>query len=226
MTRHRSFKRLVRTRMAKTGESYTAARATLLAAHQSDPGPRPALTASDDVIRQRTGRGWEEWFDLIDEAGLANRPHREIARWVAELQGVVPLAWAAQAVTVSYERARGGRAVGQHPDGFAITASRTMAVPADRLFEAFVDKVERDRWLIDAELRERTATRPRSARFDWGDGHSRVNVTFQAKGEVRATVTVEHARLPDANTAARMKAWWRDRLTTLKEQLDGGDIDA
>jgi hypothetical protein len=43
---------------------------------------------------------------------------------------------------------------------------------------------------------------------------------------VRATVTVEHARLPDANTAARMKAWWRDRLTTLKEQLDGGDIDA
>jgi hypothetical protein len=226
MTRHRSFKRLVRARMAKTGESYTAARATLLAAHQSEAGPRPALTASDDVIRQRTGRGWEEWFDLIDEAGLADRPHREIARWVAELQGVVPLAWAAQAVTVSYERARGGRAVGQHPDGFAITASRTIAVPADRLFEAFVDKVERDRWLIDAELRERTATRPRSARFDWGDGQTRVNVTFQAKGEVRATVTVEHARLPDANTAARMKAWWRDRLTTLKEQFDGGDIDA
>jgi hypothetical protein len=226
MTRHRSFKRLVRARMAKTGESYTAARATLLAAHQSDAGPRPALTASDDVIRQRTGRGWEEWFDLIDEAGLADRPHREIARWVAELQGVVPLAWAAQAVTVSYERARGGRAVGQHPDGFAITASRTMPVPADRLFEAFVDKVERDRWLMDAELHERTATRPRSARFDWGDGQTRVNVTFQAKGEVKATVTVEHARLPDANTAARMKAWWRDRLTTLKEQLDGGDIDA
>ena len=101
-----------------------------------------------------------------------------------------------------------------------------MAVPADRLFEAFVDKVERDRWLMDAELRERIATRPRSARFDWGDGQTRVNVTFQAKGEVRATVTVEHARLPDANTAAQMKAWWRNRLTTLKEQLDGGDIDA
>ena len=31
MTKQRSFKHLVRTRMAKTGESYTAARATLLA---------------------------------------------------------------------------------------------------------------------------------------------------------------------------------------------------
>src|SRR5262245_24855562 len=183
MTRHRSFKRLVRARMAKTGESYTAARATLLAADQSGAGTERVLAASDDVIRQRTGRGWEEWFDLIDEAGLADRPHREIARWVAQLQGVVPLAWSAQAVTVSYERTRAGRAVGQRSDGFAITASKTMAVPAERLFEAFVDKVERSRWLVDEELRERAATRPRSAHFDWDDGRGRVHVTFQAKGD-------------------------------------------
>jgi hypothetical protein len=212
--------------MAKTGESYTAARATLLAARHSVPASEPALATSDDVIRRRTGRGWEEWFNLIDEAGLADRPHREIARWVAELQGVVPLAWAAQAVTVSYERARGGRAIGQRPDGFAISASRTMAVPADRLFDAFVDKVERDRWLRVAELRERTATRPTSARFDWGDGQTRVYVTIQAKGDARSTVTVEHARLPDASAAARMKTWWQDRLTTLKERFDGGEIGA
>ena len=173
MTRHQSFKRLVRTRMAKTGESYTAARATLLAAREPDAGPRPALATSDEMIRQRTGRGWEEWFDLLDEAGLAERPHRDIARWVAELLGVVPLAWAAQAVTVSYERARGGRAVGQRPDGFAITASKTVGIPVGRLFGAFAGEAERGRWLADAELRERSATKPRSARFDWGDGRTR-----------------------------------------------------
>ncbi len=226
MTRHRSFKRLVRTRMAKTGESYTAARASLLAAHESDAGPAVTLTTSDDAIRQRTGRGWEEWFDLLDEAGMAARPHREISRYVADLQGVVPLAWAAQAVTVSYERARGGRAVGQHPDGFAITASRTVAVPADRLFDAFVDEAERGRWLSDAQLRERVATRPRSARFDWGDGPARINVTFHARSAATSTVAVEHARLPDAEEAARMKAWWRGRLTTLKAQLEAGQVEA
>jgi hypothetical protein len=226
MTRHQSFKRLVRTRMAKTGESYTAARATLLAAREPDAGPRPALATSDEMIRQRTGRGWEEWFDLLDEAGLAERPHRDIARWVAELQGVVPLAWAAQAVTVSYERARGGRAVGQRPDGFAITASRTVGIPVGRLFGAFAGDAERGRWLTDAELRERSATKPRSARFDWGDGRTRVNVTFQARGEARSTVTVEHIRLPDAAAAARMKGWWCERLTTLKELHEGRESDA
>ena len=38
MTRHRSFKRLVRARMDKTGESYTAARAVLLAATERGTG--------------------------------------------------------------------------------------------------------------------------------------------------------------------------------------------
>ena len=79
---------------------------------------------------------------------------------------------------------------------------------------------------MDAELRERTAPRPKSAHFDWGDGQTRVHVTFQAKGEARSAVTVEHARLPDAATAARRKAWWRDRLTALKERLEGGDTGA
>jgi hypothetical protein len=215
--------------MTRTGESYTAARAQLLAANGSEPGSRAGsgavLVTSDAAIRERTGRGWEEWFDLLDEQGMAERTHREIARWVAELLGVVPLAWAPQAVTMSYERARGGRAVGQHPDGFTITASRTVAVATERLYDAFVDDTRRARWLADGELRERTATRPRSARFDWGDGTTRVNVTFLAKSAEASTVAVEHVRLPDADAAERMKTWWRARLTELKARLEGGELD-
>src|SRR2546430_602772 len=119
MTRHQSFKRLVRTRMAKTGESYTAARATLLAAREPDAGPRPALATSDEMIRQRTGRGWEEWFDLLDEAGLAERPHPDIARWGAQLQGGVPLPWAAPAGTARPRAGPGGGGPPPPPPGGA-----------------------------------------------------------------------------------------------------------
>ena len=110
MTTQKSFKRLVRTRMEKTGESYTAARASLLTA--PEPGAEPVLTSSDASIRERTGRGWEEWFDVLDEWGAAERSHKEIARWVATQLDIEPLGWNAQAITVSYERARGGREVG------------------------------------------------------------------------------------------------------------------
>ena len=76
---------------------------------------------------RRTGRGWEEWFDLLDDWGAAERTHRETARWVAERQDAHPLAWNVQAVVSSYERTRGLRAPGEHADGFAITATKTVA---------------------------------------------------------------------------------------------------
>jgi hypothetical protein len=218
MTRQKSFKRLVRARMGKTGESYTAARAALLGAEDPKATDGPALTMSDEAIRRRTGRGWEEWFALLDEWGAAERPHREIARWLAEEQGVD--GWGAQSVTVSYERARGMRAVGERPEGFSVTASKTVAVPVERLFDAFIDESLRRRWLPDGELRERTASRPKSARFDWGDGETRVIVGFTAKGAAKSVVALEHERLPDPGEGERMKAFWRDRVAVLKEMLE------
>jgi uncharacterized protein YndB with AHSA1/START domain len=220
MTTQRSFKRLVRARMQKTGESYTSARAALLAKQEPKATARPVLATSDETIRRRTGRGWEEWFDLLDDWGAPERSHREIARWVAEQQGVDPLAWNAQAVAHSYERARGLRAVGEHPDGFRITAQKTVAVPVDRLYDAFLDEALRARWLPEADLRVRTASAPRSARFDWGDGNTRVNVIFVAKGETKSTAALQHERLADAQEAERMKSFWRARVAALKEVLE------
>jgi hypothetical protein len=220
VTEHKSFKRLVRTRMEKTGESYTAARAMLLRAEEPADAALPRLKTSDENIRRRTGRGWEEWFAILDEWGAADRPHREIARWLAEQQGAVPLAWNVQAIVGGYELTRGLREVGEKDDGFAVTASRTVAARVERLYDAFADRSLRDRWLADSELSERTATKPKSARFDWGDGSTRVNVTFLARDDGKSTVALEHRRLPDAGEAARMKAFWRERLLALKAILE------
>jgi hypothetical protein len=95
-----------------------------------------------------------------------------------------------------------------------------VAVPVDRLYDAFVDDSLRARWLPDGELRERTATKPKSARFDWGDGDTRVVVGFEAQGESKSTAALQHERLPDAEEAERMKTYWRERVTTLKEVLE------
>jgi hypothetical protein len=217
MTTQRSFKRLVRSRMEKTGESYTAARARLLA---GDEPQRISLATSDETIRERTGRGWEEWFDLLDEWGAADKTHREIARWLAGRQGIHPLAWNAQAIAGSYERTRRGRRVGEHEDGFTVTASKTVAVPVERLYDAFVDPSLRERWLPGGELRERKATKPRSARFDWGEDGTRVHVAFAAKGDAKSTAALQHERLADAAEAERMKAYWRERVAGLKEVLE------
>jgi hypothetical protein len=220
MTEHKSFKRLVRARMAKTGESYTAARAMLLRAEPPGGAGAPTLKTSDQKIRERTGRGWEEWFAMLDDWGAAQRSHRDIARWLAEQMGVHPLAWNAQAITASYELTRGLRFLGEKADGFAITASRTVEVPVDRLYEAVVSEAGRTAWLPDGRLSERTVTRPKSARFDWADGPTRVHVTFLPRGESKSTIALEHRRLADAGETDRMKSYWRERLSVLKGALE------
>jgi hypothetical protein len=218
MPTQRSFKRLVRARMQKTGESYTAARAALLTAEEPKATEGPALSMSDAAIRAKTGRGWEAWFDLLDDWGAAERPRADAVRWLADEHAIE--GWNAAAVTVNYQRARGLRAVGEHADGFTVTASKTIAVPVDRLYEAFVDENERARWLPAARLSVRTATRPKSARFDWGGGPSRVVVSFVAKGEGRSSAALAHERLAGAEEAERMKAFWRDGVAALKERLE------
>ena len=171
-------------------------------------------------LRERTGHGWEEWFAMLDEWGAAERSHREIARWLAEQQGVHPLAWNVQAIVSSYELTRGLRVVGEKTDGFAITASKTVSVSVERLYKAVVEQPVRDWWLPDGELSERTATRPKSARFDWGVDRTRVNVTFLEREANKSTVALEHRRLSDGQEAERTKAYWRQRLTALKRLLE------
>ena len=227
MTRQRSFKRLVRSRMEKTGESYTAARAVLLRADTpAEDGGTAWFATSDDTIRERTGRGWEQWFDLLDDWGALEMSHRDIARRVAAELGVDPLAWNAQAVTKSYERTRQGKLAGEHDDGFTVNVSRTMAAPSATVFDAFTDETSRAAWLPEAPLRARTATAPKAAHFDWADDGSRVHVYFDEKGYDKTTVTVRHARLAAADVADATKVAWRERLVALKAYAEKRRTDA
>jgi hypothetical protein len=224
MTRQKTFKRRVRERMAKTGESYSAARRMLLAAGEAPPAPAAVVayapTVSDASVARATGRGWQAWFDVLDAWGAVSRPHGEIARFVADEHGVD--GWWSQSIAVTYERARGLRAPGQRPDGFTITASKTLPVPVEAAFAAFDDEAVRDAWLPAGSLRVRTATAPRSARYDFEDGSTRVNVGITAVGDDRSRVALSHERLPDAETAGEMKAWWRGRLVLLAAVVASG----
>jgi hypothetical protein len=244
MTRQKSFKRRVRARMDKTSERYTAARRQLLAKADPDPseagmalgpglepgaGAAPAPAAadapgvkrpySDEVIRANTGRGWDEWFALLDAWGGAERPHPEIARWLTEEHGVG--GWWAQGVTVAYEQARGLRAPGQRRGGlYEVNASKTVTVPVNRLYEAFADPALRERWLPGDRVQVRTARPGRSIRANWDDGSTRLVVGFTALGDAKSQVVVTHERVPDAATAATLKAYWRERVAVLKRVLE------
>lgn len=225
MTQQKTFKRKVRARMEKTGESYTAARRQLLAADGGEVSVAADVAAdfrppmSDEAIRRGSGRAWDAWFAILDTWGARRRSHKEIARWLTDEHQVG--GWWAQAVTVGYEQARGLRRKHERPgQGFEISATKTIAAPVERLYRAVTDAKERRRWLADDRLSERTKTAPKVARYDWDGGPSRVVAHFDAKDDGRSRIAIVHERLPDPETAEAMKAFWRLQVAALKEMLE------
>jgi Domain of unknown function (DUF4287) len=225
MTKESSFKRRVRDRMSKTGESYAAARSQLSPKRARVEAARERLAATDDrptddKVAAATGKRWEAWFSALDRWGAQQRKHGETVAYLMEEHDVS--SWWAQSITVWYERARGMRLKHQQADGFTIYASKTIAVPVEVLFDAFVNARSRRKWLTDGRMSLRTSQPGRTARFDWGDGTTRVSVSFADKGAAKATVAVAHERLPDADEAEVTKASWRERLAGLKSFLEAG----
>ncbi|HLF25959.1 MAG TPA: hypothetical protein VJG32_06460 [Anaerolineae bacterium] len=171
----------------------------------------------DAAVSAKTGKTWSEWFAILDAAGAAQMNHQQIVAYLSQQQQVGP--WWQQMLTVGYEQARGLRAKHQTPEGFQISASKTIDVPIGTLFKAWQDEPTRSRWLRRA-VTIRKATPKKSLRLDWAKGKSSVNVNFYAKGASKSQVTLEHSRLAGAAEAARMKAFWTKALLVLKEQLE------
>ena len=233
MPTQKTFKTRVRTRMTKTGESYTTARQQLLrkapepAADTARPpvaAPEPAATpstnlTSDEAMERATGRVHADWFALLDAWGATNRTHTEIARWL-HAEHEVP-GWWAQNVTVAYERARGMRAPHELTSGFSVSVSKTVDVAAERALAAFTSPTQRKRWLTGAAMRQRPTRAANTARFDWSDPKAVVVVTITPKSATKSTINVTTEKLPDGESVERLRAAWRTWLGRLKVVLEG-----
>jgi hypothetical protein len=233
MPTNKDFKRVVRARMKKTGESYTAARAQLLRdkpktkrASKRAASPSPRATASrdparyaelagmsDESVKKATGRTWDGWVTALDDAKADVWPHKHIAEYVhAEFN--VP-DWWTQMVTVGYERIKGLRARGQRRDGsYEASKSKVFPVPIGALFAAFADDDTRARWLTDVDPEVRHTAKNKSVRMRWPDG-SAVDVGFLTKGPTKSQVAIGHRKLASQADATRAKAFWTEKLTAL-----------
>ncbi|HEY5545987.1 MAG TPA: SRPBCC domain-containing protein, partial [Gemmatimonadaceae bacterium] len=144
-------------------------------------------------------------------------PHREIAQYVHDKYKVP--GWWAQNVTVGYERIRGLREKGQRRSGsWEAAKSKTIAAAVGTIFKSFKQPKLRSKWLTGGTAVVRTSVPNKSLRLTWEDGSS-VEVYLVAKGRSKTLVAIQHTRLPNRDTANRMKAFWAEHLEALATHL-------
>jgi uncharacterized protein YndB with AHSA1/START domain len=172
---------------------------------------------SGESVKKRTGKDWNEWFRLLDDAGAMKMKHKDIAAWLKANH--MESAWWSQMVTVGYEQARGIRQKHEKPAGFEVGRSKTLPVPVSKLYGAWSDARARRRWLGETGLEVRGARANKSMRLTWSDGETIVAVTFYGKGRGKSQVTVQHTKLKDEAAGERMKRFWGEALDRLYAQL-------
>lgn len=172
---------------------------------------------SDEAVKAGSGKTWPEWFAILDAASGTKLGHKGIVALLAEHQRLGP--WWRQMVAVAYEQERGLRQKHQTPEGFQLSVSRTVEVPADTLFRAWTGEEARSTWLPGAELTIRRATPSKSLRITWSDG-STVDVSISARGKSRSQLVLDHKRLQDAEAVGLMKEYWEGALDALKATLE------
>lgn len=173
---------------------------------------------SDEAVKAKTGKVWKEWFAILDRAGAKKMSHQEIARYLHTEEGIGP--WWTQMVAVTYEQAKGLRKKHQKPDGYQVSASKTINAPIEMLYESFVNVKLQKKWLDQDGLEIRTATANKSMRITWADKKTSVEVAFYPKSETKSMVTVQHSKLPTETAAAKLKAFWKNALERLQSSSE------
>jgi hypothetical protein len=177
---------------------------------------KEAAGVSTDAVARRTGKNWDDWFEVLDSAGAQNLDQRGVIAILAQKHGIGP--WWQQMIAVGYESLRGKSDKPPAPDGFNINSSCTLDAPLPRVFRLWNDAGERARWLADDRFVVRGATADKVIRARWGKGMSHVAVSFAEKSG-RTEVSVAHQQIESQSAAEQMKAYWAKKLGLLDQAL-------
>ncbi|HEX4105420.1 MAG TPA: hypothetical protein VHX92_04240 [Rhizomicrobium sp.] len=171
-------------------------------------------TMTDAAIKASTGRDWMTWFAALDKAGAAKLDHKAIVALAREMGSG---RWYGQMVAVSYERARGLRAMNQKCDGeFSVSVTRVMDVPLPKLYAAATKNPAT--WFPKGKFEETSRTKDKYWRGKWNRG--RLEVGFYAKGVGRAQIALQSNKLAGEAMVEKERALWKkaiDRLQAITE---------
>ena len=196
---------------------------------------------SDAAVRKATGKGWDEWFAVLDSEGADALPHKQIARLLYD-KSYIASSWWCQMVTVEYERARGKRALGETESaGFEIGVQKTLPLSPQDAWNLFTQPeglalwlgtVPCLRWEKGAAFATAEGTRGeirsftpgKHVRLTWQPPHfaapSTLQVSLTPSGK-KTALRFHQEKLASAAAREQMHAHWRDILQKLAELAIG-----
>lgn len=172
----------------------------------------PAEYTSTESVVKGTGKTWDEWYALLDNAGARQMSHQEIVRWLFD-NANLDNGWWCQSITGSYERHIGRREEGQTCTGdYKTSASKTLAASLDEVLERWRAQVDGQTEFNGVPLAEEPAVavtgRWRYWRAKLADG-GRITVSITNAGNGKTSFGLSHDKLNSRDEVESWKTYWR-----------------
>jgi hypothetical protein len=172
---------------------------------------------SDEAVKKRTKKMWDEWFSILNKAGAKKMGHKAIAQLLNTKYGLSE--WWSQMVTVQYEQDMKGRKKHETKSGFQVSRTITLPYSATKIFNALNSPLNRIVWLADPGITITKSTGNKSIRAKWVDKKTLIEFQLYVKDINKTQLVIQHNKLSSAKEAERMKKYWLKSLNKLEEYL-------
>jgi uncharacterized protein YndB with AHSA1/START domain len=191
---------------------------------------------SNEAVHKSTGKTWGEWTTFLEQHGARELSHKGIVKLLKE-KGQLNSGWWHQMITNTYEQYIGRRKKGEMAGGFQVGVSKTLPLPATRIWDWLLSPAGLATWLnadnippqnakfvtndgIRCELRvlnQGSHLRMRWQPEEW-EKPSTLQLRVTGKGE-KATLTFHQENMPDEQARDKMKRHWKAVAESIAKQL-------
>lgn len=187
-----------------------------------------------------TGKNWEQWIGILDEAGAQDWPHREITMLLKNKHKLSP--WWQQGVALAYELHHGKRVEGRNLRGeYSTVATKTLPLSSRKAWNLITSEKGMRAWLqpfspfpwkpgqgfeVDGGIfgEIRTLKPGVRARLTWQEAHwekpSVVQIHLVPRKGEKCMMVIQHERIPSAGLKEKLRVQWKKALASLSGESD------
>lgn len=168
---------------------------------------------SDKVLKEKTGKGWEEWINILDKDKAIEMNHKEMATHLCNKYKVD--SWYAQTISNGYEKEKGLRVKHEKATGdFEISKTKVFNIEHSKLFDLVKNLIEKD---FFGHVEITTLNENKNIRLKGSDKNS-FSFDFYNK-ENKTQLVIQQFKIKDSNEAEEMKKFWSNKLKELEEKI-------